>query len=465
MGLRRVGIVQCSHDFSKLDAIIKNYDKFDIGTKNAILQASPSVVSLISRTGDKVVFLGSGTIIECEAHDESFLSTILTSATFLRGPDDEASILPNLMINVYLSSGKLYEGKVLTYDFYYNIAIISIKSDALLSTAKMRCVDDSIAIDSNTSMLDGAISLLHGDEETVSTRYNLFPGKLVIALARNFEAPFEIMAAPGYFSCNDFHHDCKELFWTTCKVTKIVVGGPVINCYGEVIGVSFALSPVNAFLPINIALKCLEDLKENRQVPRPYLGVGVANLYTAKLEKLDELTGTFPHVTKGVIIEQVENMRIHARVKRRKVCHWTFWSVRKWLKARVLLQNIEKKKRIQTSGRKMKIKKKKRIQTIDGNMKLKQESPAGRDGLCCDDVIISCDGNSVGSPLELTEVLWNQEGKPVELIVLRPRIGQLKLTVTVGTSPKMNRWHDPYVGDFDFSELEDKLARERKDKS
>ena len=43
----------------------------------------------------------------------------------------------------------------------------------------------------------------------------------------------------------------------------------------------------------------------HRQVPRPYLGVGVANLYTAKLEKLDELTGTFPHVTKGVIIEQV----------------------------------------------------------------------------------------------------------------------------------------------------------------
>ncbi|PNX70499.1 hypothetical protein L195_g057454, partial [Trifolium pratense] len=39
----------------------------------------------------------------------------------------------------------------------------------------------------------------------------------------------------------------------------------------------------------------------------------------------------------------------------------------------------------------------------------------------------------------LTEALWNNEGKPVELIVIRPRIGQLKLTVTVGTSPKMKR--------------------------
>ncbi|KAL6511274.1 hypothetical protein OROHE_020498 [Orobanche hederae] len=181
------------------------------------------------------------------------------------------------------------------------------------------------------------------------------------------------------------------------------------------------------------------------QVPRPWLGVGVANLYTAKLEKLDELTRTFPRVVKGAIIEQVKNMRIRARAKRTKVRHWSFWSVRKWLKARVLLENVMKKKRIHTRDRKMKI---------------KQKSPASRAGLCCDDVIIGCDGNSVGGPLELTEALWNKEGKPVELIVLRPRIGQLKLTVTVGTSPKTNRWRVPYVGFL--STLEDRLAMERK---
>ena len=104
-----------------------------------------------------------------------------------------------LQIDVYLSSGKLCEGQVLTYDFYYNIAIINVKSDALLSTAKIRCVDDNLAIDSNTSVLAGANLLLHGDEETGSTRYNLFPGELVIALARHCEAPHEIMASPGFF--------------------------------------------------------------------------------------------------------------------------------------------------------------------------------------------------------------------------------------------------------------------------
>lgn len=106
-----------------------------------------------------------------------------------------------LQIDVYLSSGKLYQGHVLAYDFHYNIAIINIKSDTLLATARLRCVNDSIAIDSGTSVLADANLLLHGDEETGSTRYNLFPGELVIALARYSKAPHEIMAAPGFFRC------------------------------------------------------------------------------------------------------------------------------------------------------------------------------------------------------------------------------------------------------------------------
>lgn len=51
-----------------------------------------------------------------------------------------------------------------------------------------------------------------------------------------------------------------------CQAT---VGGPVINCYGEVIGVSFIVCPFNPFLPINIALKCLEDLKRKKVILEP----------------------------------------------------------------------------------------------------------------------------------------------------------------------------------------------------
>lgn len=89
----------------------------------------------------------------------------------------------------------------MTYDFHYNIALINFKSNTLLATARLRCVDDSIPIDSSTSVLADANLMLHGDEETGSTRYNLFPGELVIALARYSETPHEIMAAPGFFRC------------------------------------------------------------------------------------------------------------------------------------------------------------------------------------------------------------------------------------------------------------------------
>ncbi|PNX95702.1 hypothetical protein L195_g018896 [Trifolium pratense] len=114
----------------------------------------------------------------------------------------------------------------------------------------------------------------------------------------------------------------------------------------------------------------LSFVMSHRQVPRPWLGACVANLYTSKLEKLDELTRTYPHVVKGAIVEQIMNVRTRACVKRTKVCHWTFWSVRKWLMARVLLEKIKKRKRIQTRDTKMKIKKKKRIQTRDRKMKV-----------------------------------------------------------------------------------------------
>ncbi|XP_028110427.1 uncharacterized protein LOC114308931 [Camellia sinensis] len=63
----------------------------DIDTKRAALKASPSVVCLTSLTGGKM-FACSGTIIECEDVNGTFISTILTSATLLRSPIDANAI-------------------------------------------------------------------------------------------------------------------------------------------------------------------------------------------------------------------------------------------------------------------------------------------------------------------------------------------------------------------------------------
>ncbi|KAL7225509.1 hypothetical protein ACSBR1_020808 [Camellia fascicularis] len=81
----------------------KRPEREDIDTKSAALKASPSVVSLTSLTGGKMMFACSGTIIECEDVNGTFINTVLTFATLLRSPIDANAIpydikLKNLLL-------------------------------------------------------------------------------------------------------------------------------------------------------------------------------------------------------------------------------------------------------------------------------------------------------------------------------------------------------------------------------
>ncbi|XP_028088347.1 uncharacterized protein LOC114288930 isoform X1 [Camellia sinensis] len=138
----------------------------DIDTKKTALKASPSVVSVVSLTGGNALFMGSGTIIDCENVNSTYFSTILTSASLLRSsaeleavPEDIKviisikvffvlgtiqyySVLLLLQIDVYISDGKLFEGRVFAYDFHFDIAFIKIESNATLPTASLRLLED-----------------------------------------------------------------------------------------------------------------------------------------------------------------------------------------------------------------------------------------------------------------------------------------------------------------------------------
>ncbi|KAG5531161.1 hypothetical protein RHGRI_025950 [Rhododendron griersonianum] len=77
--------------FEEFDRDIYANMDLDIDTKRAALKVSASVVSLVSLTGGKPFFMGSGTIIESEEVDGTHLSTILTSASLLRStPESDA---------------------------------------------------------------------------------------------------------------------------------------------------------------------------------------------------------------------------------------------------------------------------------------------------------------------------------------------------------------------------------------
>ncbi|KAK9665853.1 hypothetical protein RND81_14G140900 [Saponaria officinalis] len=420
--LHVVAMRRRSSSFSNFRVVLqsKDYYNLDADIKSAVLKISSSVVSITTRTGENMLFVGSGTIIE---YDQQGFATVLTSATLVRGPDGATLIPADLKIEVYLSDGKFYEGQVSFCDFHYNIATIKIKATTSLSTATFRYIDDSVTVDLRESVL-----VKH------STHLKLRPGDRVIALGRDCVDHHEVMASPGVFSAYDCRHDCKELFLTTCVVTKLAVGGPLINSNGEVIGVNFFICPFNVFIPINIVAKCLEDVKRNRQVARPWLGVQIANLYTADLEKLDKLYQEFPNVSGGVIIEQVVGKGNMGSRMRTKANHWTSLPVRNWFKAKALHENDRKRKRIKFITDKG-------DRTISRIKEWQRSSPASVSGLWAGDVIIKCGDVSVDSHLKFVEALWDKEGKLLELVLLRPGSGEQTVTLTVGSFPEMPGWY------------------------
>ncbi|KAI7990716.1 hypothetical protein LOK49_LG12G02468 [Camellia lanceoleosa] len=153
----------------------KGPEREDIDTKSAALKASPSVVSLTSLTGGKMMFACSGTIIECEDVNGTFINTVLTFATLLRSPIDANAIPDDIKVEI---------------DLYV-------------------------------------------------TNDKPFNGDMVVAIGHSCGRTHALMAASGKFSLDCCKFDCKELFRANCIITKSGIGGPLINRYGEVIRVNF----------------------------------------------------------------------------------------------------------------------------------------------------------------------------------------------------------------------------------
>ncbi|GMP97819.1 hypothetical protein CsSME_00045926 [Camellia sinensis var. sinensis] len=136
---------------------------------------------------------------------------------------------------------KPFNSHVIAYDFHFNIATISIETDVALPTAIIRPLDDSILIDPSeiSCTWDNEVAYKSFQLHRHSNLFRLCLGDMVVAIGCSCDRTLELMAAPGKFSLNCYKFDCKELFRANCIITKSGVGGPLINRYGEVIGVNF----------------------------------------------------------------------------------------------------------------------------------------------------------------------------------------------------------------------------------
>ncbi|CAH9125429.1 unnamed protein product [Cuscuta epithymum] len=269
----------------------------DINTKIAALRASPSLVSLITHLDGKESFQCSGTIIEVE-NDKGI---IITSADCFQVHSDSTMSHPTIKVEVCMSDGTKLDGKVLAYDFHYNLAAVEVHSGTPLKAAKMALFDDAISVDT-APVISTPILRAHS-VPPLDSHYTLIPGNTVIALGRYFAKPYALMAAPGQFSINQVELECQELFRATCSITRCGAGGPLVNSQGEFIGVCFYDMSCTPFLPITLTLKWWEQFKKNGEIQRPLLSMELTNLYAVSLDILETVVqnDTFH----GVMVEKV----------------------------------------------------------------------------------------------------------------------------------------------------------------
>lgn len=148
-----------------------------------------------------------------------------------------------------------YSAKVLSRDFLTDIAILKIRGKNLpyLKLA------NSDKIDLGECVISVGNSL--GEfEDTMSLG-------IISGLSRSIKA------------CDNmnFHTDLKGLFQTDAAINNGNSGGPLINIKGEAVGINTAMienaQNIGFAIPINCALKDLQEIKKHGKIKRPYLGV------------------------------------------------------------------------------------------------------------------------------------------------------------------------------------------------
>lgn len=185
-------------------------DKYPTGVwgefkKEICSNISDIVVALASFHDKSKFFACTGIFIDCDG-----CSIILTSASLVRDPDGANEIMSSLRIEVLLpNAAERTEGKLEHYSLQYNVALVSVKNYNVDSRVKL-------------------------EAETIV--YN----KTVVAVGRCFESGL-LMAASGKYIRGKVPDDLDSeyLCYSTCKTTKAVIGGPLVDLDGKFMGINY----------------------------------------------------------------------------------------------------------------------------------------------------------------------------------------------------------------------------------
>lgn len=245
---------------------------------DAAAKASPAVVHITVTLGDMGLFVGqgagSGVIINPNG-------TILTNAHVVAG---YGNVVYKGKVKVSMQDGRTFDGEVVSYDLSSDIAVVKIDSKAPFPAA------------------------------VLGSSQKLRPGEWIVALGSPLHLQNSVTV--GVISCVERKGSEIGLrgvhggyIQTDAAINQGNSGGPLLNLDGEVIGINtmkaFAADGVSFAIPIDTAIKVMEQLQKHGRVIRPWLGIKMHELNEHVLSQLKEQDAAFPDVVEGVLVPQV----------------------------------------------------------------------------------------------------------------------------------------------------------------
>jgi serine protease Do len=214
---------------------------------------------------------GSGFIVSADG-------TILTNAHVVEGADK---------VTVTLNDGRRLTGKVLGKDTLTDLAVVKVDAGSNLPTIAL------------------------GDSD------KLRPGEFVIAVGNPLGLDHSVTA--GIVSALNRTSDAVgvrgdrrlEFIQTDAAINPGNSGGPLINIYGDVVGINTAIRAdgqgIGFAIPSNKVKSITDSLIKNGRISRPFIGVSMVTINQDLLDRLkeDPNSGALPDANKGIWIQKV----------------------------------------------------------------------------------------------------------------------------------------------------------------
>ena len=197
--------------------------------------------------------LGSGVIISAEG-------IILTNAHVVDGAEQ---------IKVHLADQRVFPGEVVGVDSKTDVAVLRIKSEQPLPVAVL------------------------GDSDRIKV------GHWALAIGNPFglDSTLTVGVVSATGRSNVGIEDYEDFIQTDASINPGNSGGPLLNIYGEVVGINTAIvaagQGIGFAIPINLARQIAEQLLTSGEVTRGWLGVTMQPLDPALAEAfgLDKVSG------------------------------------------------------------------------------------------------------------------------------------------------------------------------------